>query len=155
MVVIVVIFHVHIRVLLSQSCVLILSNRVAVERGDEQAIKLLSDNGASFGNMPKRTIDTIAPPEHCPTVSVGLSEVPKQGHHSNARRSSAVTYVASAAQCGDLDELVRLAAIGEHVDTVDAFGITPLRLVSLASGDPVLILTSEATSFLLYLRNVY
>lgn len=82
--------------------------------------------------MPKRTSDSLLPPpDHCPTVSC-INE-PNQDRgltNVHGKTSSTLECVALAAQSGDLDELVRLAAVGEHVDTVNALGITPLRLVT-------------------------
>eukprot|EP00615_Pteridomonas_danica_P008560 CAMPEP_0114340852 /NCGR_PEP_ID=MMETSP0101-20121206/8643_1 /TAXON_ID=38822 ORGANISM="Pteridomonas danica, Strain PT" /NCGR_SAMPLE_ID=MMETSP0101 /ASSEMBLY_ACC=CAM_ASM_000211 /LENGTH=381 /DNA_ID=CAMNT_0001474233 /DNA_START=154 /DNA_END=1296 /DNA_ORIENTATION=+ len=106
---------------------------VAVERGDEHAIKHLKNHGATFGKMPEKehVIKAIEPPEHCPTVALLNDQTGAGGQDGNGQSSvyrSSAAHVAAAASLGDYDELVRLAAVGEKVDSEDSFGITPLRL---------------------------
>jgi len=121
--------------------------RVAVQRGDENAIGLLTSNGAAFGEMPPSTARQFVPPDHRPVVAreprtrestPAVAECKDEaGAAAGARgakgderkedKGRGLSLVAAAVE-GNVDELLRRAAQGENMDVADEFGKTPLRL---------------------------
>jgi ankyrin repeat protein len=122
---------------------------VAVQRGDEDAIAILSQNGASLGDFPPVSTRQWVPPEHRPPSIGGQQEGPEDDSDDNGNHRGAVvsetvvalpkiktvdtSTLAKAAADGDLDELLRMAALGENMDASDDLGRTPLRLACEAN----------------------
>lgn len=119
---------------------------VAVNRGDEQSINLLTNSGAAFGAMPPVKTRQFEPPAHKPpvaTVSSGQREAKpcdKPSGHSmppaydeGTVQTEGEATMARAAAEGNLDVLLSLVAAGENMDSADAFGKTPLRLVCVSA----------------------
>jgi hypothetical protein len=119
---------------------------VAVNRGDEHTINLLTNSGAAFGAMPPVNTRQFEPPAHRPpvaTVSSGQREA-KTSDKSPGRnmppaydegtvQTDGEATVAHAATEGNLDVLLSLVAAGENMDSPDAFGKAPLRLVCISA----------------------
>ena len=111
---------------------------VAVNRGDERAIALLTNSGATFGDTPPIETREFEPPTHRPAVA-SVSTGRRESKSSTGKSSSPPTEgegalaqsltLFRAATEGDIDVLLSLAALGETMDATDPFGKTPLRLV--------------------------
>jgi len=122
---------------------------VAVQRGDEQLISALKEQGASFGHMPSEKTRGFTPPDHRPPPTLGAMALQQRrtatvssndsqssgggslGGGARQVKSEAVSGKAAvfrAAALGDIDELLNMAALGENMDTADNFGRTPLRV---------------------------
>mmetsp|Transcript_17480 Transcript_17480/g.34540 ORF Transcript_17480/g.34540 Transcript_17480/m.34540 type:complete len:421 (-) Transcript_17480:487-1749(-) len=119
---------------------------VAVQRGDEESISILSSNGASRGDLPPASSRQWSPPEHRPP-SIGGQREEEPETNDNGENGvenaplpkikgalvvDASTFARAAAE-GDLDELLRMAAVGENMDASDDLGRTPLRLACEAN----------------------
>jgi hypothetical protein len=130
---------------------------VAVNRGDERAISLLTTSGAAFGAMPPVATRTFEPPPHKPALPSAVASV-SDGRRDSSKsattdkatptlpalprpegsargQTEGEAAMARAAAAGDVDVLLSLAALGESLDSADAFGETPLRLVCVARAE--------------------
>ena len=129
----------------------------AVHCGDEQAIRLLINAGAVYGDAPPPAArSTFDVPMHEPAVAlVSNSRATKKEKVVGVRlpkilgassvgpesdRLPAPTLMRAAAE-GDMPELTRLASLGEDLDHPDDEGRTPLILAAMGNH-------STATKFL-------